>query len=144
MKVKIKRFDKDLPLPHYERMAAGFDFICRDGATVAPGALKAIHGNVAMEIPDGYVLLIMPRSSTPARTGLTIIHAPTIIDPFWRGDDNEIILIFYNFTDKPVSVRRGDRLAHGVLIKYEKAEFEEVDSLTKKARQPYKLNEQRK
>jgi len=52
-----------------------------------------------------------------------------IIDPYFCGENDEIMLQIYNMTDKPVSVERGDQIAHGVIFKYEVAEWEEVESI---------------
>ncbi len=131
MKIKTKRFDKNIPLPSYEELAAGFDFVCREDTELEPGESKAIPGNIAMEIPDGYVLMVVPRSSTASRFGLTMPHSVGIIDPFYRGDDNEIMLIFHNFGNKKSIIKKGDKIAQGILVKYEKISFSETDKLGK-------------
>ena len=134
MQIKIKRFDKTLPLPKYEKLAAGFDIYTRQGATFLPGEIKALPSNLAIQLPDEYVLMIFPRSSTPNRLGLVMPHSVGIIDPFYKGDDNEIMLVFQNITNHKVKVKKGDKLAQGIILKYEKARFIEVDSLPKSSR----------
>lgn len=134
MKLKTKRFDQSIPLPKYQPEAAGFDFFCRKKTTIKPGETKAIPSNVAIEIPEGHVILVIPRSSTSCRLGIMMPHSVGVIDPFYKGDDNEIMLIFYNFTDKPAIIKKGERIAQGLLLKTVKAEFKEVKKLTKKAR----------
>jgi len=129
MKIKTKRFDKTIPLPSYEKLAAGFDFICGKDMLLKPNESKAVPGNIAMEIPKGYVLLVVPRSSTPSRYGLTMPHSMGIIDPFYRGDNNEIMLIFHNFGDKDSIIKKGDKIAQGILMKYETVLFDEVEKL---------------
>lgn len=129
MKVRLKRFDTSLPLPSYEKQAAGFDFICREGATFQPKEIKVLPSNNAIEIPDGYMLMVFARSSTVKRLGLAMANGVGIIDPFFRGDENEIMLQFQNITDQPVTVRKGDRIAQGVFVKYEQAEFEDTPKL---------------
>ncbi len=138
MRIRAKRFDKKFPLPKYEKMAAGFDFYCRESAILKPGEMKAIPANVAMEIPDGYVLIVVPRSSTAHRKGLMMPHSIGIIDPFYRGDDEEIVLLFYNFTKDKVSIRKGDKIAQGILLKSEKVDFQEVEKLNKSKRGKWK------
>jgi len=134
MKLKTKRFNQAIPLPKYQPEAAGFDFFCRQKTVIQPGKTKAIPSNVAIEIPLGYVILVIPRSSTACRLGIMMPHSVGVIDPFYKGDDNEIMLIFYNFTDRPAVVEKGERIAQGLLLKCEKADFEEVKKLTQKAR----------
>lgn len=125
MKLPTKRFDATIPLPEYEDKAAGFDFVCREDATIEPGEIKALPGNIALEIPEGNVLFIIPRSSTANRLGLRMPHSIGVIDPFYCGQDNEIVLLSQNFADQPVAVRKGSKLAQGILVKYERVDFDE-------------------
>jgi len=129
MKIKTKRFDKNFPVPSYEKGAAGFDFICRETVVIQPDETKAIPSNVAMKIPQGYVLMVVPRSSTSSKYGLLMPHSIGIIDPFYCGDKNEIMLIFHNFTDQKTEVAAGAKIAQGILIKHELVEFNEVERL---------------
>ena len=138
MKVPTKRFDTSLPLPKYEKQAAGFDFICRSRATLKPSEIKAIPANLALAIPEGYVLLIVPRSSTPSRLGLMMPHSVGVLDPYYSGDQNEIVLLLQNFTEKVVRVKKGDVLAQGILVKYEKVEFDETKKLKSSKRGKWK------
>jgi dUTP pyrophosphatase len=129
MKLIAKRFDKSLPLPTYEKGAAGFDFVCRSNTTIKPKEIKALPGNIALDIPEGYVLLVVPRSSTANKLGLMMPHSIGVVDPFYDGEDNEIVLLFYNFTNKTVRIKRGDKIAQGILIKYEQVQFDESRKL---------------
>ncbi len=127
MKIKTTRIDKNVPMPEYTDRAAGFDFICRQDDTIAPGEVKALPGNISMDIPDGYVLILAPRSSTHELYGLVMPHSIGIIDPFSHSRMSEISVMVQNVSDKPVTLKKGDKIAQGVLVKYEKVEFEEVD-----------------
>lgn len=129
MKIKAKRFDKTLKLPEYESGAAGFDFVCRKSVTIKPGEIKAVPGNIALQVPAGYVLLVAPRSSTANKYGLSMPHSIGVVDPFYNGNDNEIALLFYNFTSKSSTVNKGDKIAQGILIKTENITWQEVESL---------------
>ncbi|MDP3957771.1 MAG: dUTP diphosphatase [bacterium] len=139
MKIPTKRFDESLPLPKYEKQAAGFDFICRAGATLKPSEITAIPANLALAIPEGYVLLIVPRSSTPSSFGLMMPHSVGVLDPYYSGDKNEIVLLLQNFTKKAVRVKKGDILAQGILIKYERVEFDEKKKLKSSTRGKWKV-----
>ena len=75
MKVKIKRLDKDLPLPMYETSGSvGFDLLCRESVTIASQTVALIPANVIVETPPGYMLMVTLRSSTPRKKGLLIPH----------------------------------------------------------------------
>lgn len=128
MDMRIKRFDKDFPLPETEAGAAGFDFSFRESATIQSGEVKLVSINAAVEIPEGYFMMITLRSSTPLRRGLMMPNAPGIIDPFYSGDKDEIRVQLYNFTNKPVTVEMGEQLVQGVILRHYPPNWQEVDT----------------
>ena len=129
MKLKIKRFDKSLPLPvHKTPGAVAVDLYSREEITVEPHQLNYVPMNVAIEIPDGYFVMMAPRSSTH-KLGVTGINGVGIFDRDYCGDNDEYRFIAYNFTDKPVIIEKGTRLCQLLLIKCENFEFEEVDTM---------------
>jgi dUTP pyrophosphatase len=111
---------------------ACFDFFCRETVTIEPKEIKLVPSNSIIKMPEGYTLLIASRSNLPIRRGLTIANSPGVLDPYFCGDDDEIMLQVYNMTDKPVTVERGTLVAQGLILKYETAEWEEVDSMNEK------------
>lgn len=134
MRIRIKRFDKDLPLPAYKTVgAAAFDLIARETTEIAPKTVAYIPLNVALEIPDGYMLLLAPRSSTHKK-GLIMANSVGIGDPDFCGDEDEYRAAYYNHTESTVMVERGERVAQGLIKKIEKAEWEEVETLGNKTR----------
>ena len=135
MKVKIKRIDKTLPLPVYETSGAvGFDLIARVATTVEPRQIALIPCNVIVEIPAGYMLQVSPRSGTPRKKGLTSPHGVGIIDQDYSGPEDELGFLCYNFTDKPTTVERGEKVAQGVFVKVDRAEWQEVEEVQKPTR----------
>lgn len=144
MKLKIKRIDKSLPLPVYEKGSACFDFICRQSVTVNPGEIKLVPSNVVIKVPKGYTILIFPRSSTPIKKGIIQPHSVGVLDSFYCGENDEIVLMFMNLTDKTVEVKRGEHLAQGMLVKYEQVEWIEVDRMKEKGRGGYNADFERK
>lgn len=129
MQIPIKRFDKSYPLPGNDKGAACFDLICRETVTIPPHEIKAVPQNVALQVPDGYALLLFSRSSTPMRKGLMLANGVGVIDPFYCGDKDEILAFFLNVTDKPVTVEAGDKVIQGMIIKTETIEWAEVEML---------------
>ena len=75
------------------------------------------------------MLLVSPRSSTPRKKGLTSPHGIGVIDQDYSGPEDEMVFLCYNFTDKTSIVRRGEKLAQGVFVKVDKAQWEEVDEV---------------
>ena len=129
MNIKIKRFDKSLPLPEYDKGAACFDLLCRQQVTIKPKETKLVPVNIAVQIPSGYTILIFVRSSTPIKKGLTLANSVGVIDPFYRGEKDEVLVEFFNLTDKPVIIEKGEKLAQGMVVKCEIVRWQEVDEM---------------
>lgn len=135
MKVKIKRLDKNLPLPRYETAGSvGFDFVCRETVAIKPHSLGLVPANVIVETPPGYMLMVTLRSSTPRNRGLLIPHGVGVIDQDYCGDGDEVKIQVYNFTADPVIVERGDRIAQGIFVRVDAALWSEVDQIESETR----------
>jgi len=135
MKVKIFRVDKSLPLPIYETAGAvGFDLLARENCEIAPGAIKLIPANVIVATPPGFALLVTSRSSTPRKKGLTQPHGLGVIDQDFCGSEDEIQIQVHNFLNEEVVVERGEKIAQGLFVRCEQAEFEEIEKIEKVTR----------
>lgn len=130
MKVKVKRIDTDLPLPKYETEGSvGFDLVARESTTIKSGSIELVPGNVIVEVPKGYMLVVASRSSTPRKKGLTPPHGFGIIDHDYCGPEDEIKIQVYNFSGEDVGIERGERIAQGVFVKIDKFEWEEIEEV---------------
>lgn len=128
MQVSIQRIDVSLPLPQYHSAGAiGFDIVTRETTVIEPGKIGLVPGNVIVRVPEGYALLIVPRSSLPRKKGLVCPHSIGVIDQDYHGPEDELMIQVQNITDKPVTVERGERIAQGLFVKVERAAWEEVD-----------------
>jgi dUTP pyrophosphatase len=124
----IRRLDPTLPLPSYQTTGAvAFDFTARLTTVVEPGAIALIPGNVVVKVPDGYALLVVPRSSMPRKKGLSMPHSMGVIDGDFHGPDDEILIQVRNDTAQSVTVERGERIAQGLFVRIDRAEWQEVD-----------------
>lgn len=134
MRIKIKRFDKTLDLPSYKTNgAAAFDLSARETIVIKPNETQLIPLNVALEVPSGYFTLLCARSSA-FKLGIMPLNGIGIIDSDYCGNDDEIKFLAYNFTNKEVVIEKGTRIAQALILKYEKAEIEEVDEMKNKSR----------
>src|SRR5690606_27910204 len=131
MNVKIKRIDKELPLPVYETSgAAGFDFLAREDKKLQPKEIALIPGNIIVETPEGYMLMVASRSSTPKKKGVMLPHGIGIIDSDYCGPDDEIWIQVYNFTDHEVTIQRGEKIAQGIFVPVAQVTWNEVNEMT--------------
>ncbi len=132
--IKIKRFDKELPLPARQTDgAAAFDLTAREAVEILPGTVGIVYLNIALETPVGYFLLVAARSSI-YKKGLMKANGIGIIDPDFSGDNDEIRGTYYNFTDKPVTIEKGERIAQAAFIPIAKFDWQEVEKLENKNR----------
>ena len=79
-------------------------------------------------MPAGHFLGVFARSSTPLKRGLMVANGVGIVDSDYCGPRDEVKIEVVNFTTQPVTVRRGDRLAQGVVLPFVRAEFVETDA----------------
>ncbi len=131
--VLITRLDPAVPLPAYARPGdAGADLCAAEDVDLAPGERALVGTGIAIALPEGYAGFVHPRSGLAARHGVTLVNAPGTIDAGYRG---EIKVILLN-TDlaRPVSLRRGDRIAQLVVQRVENVTFREVPALPESAR----------
>lgn len=128
MKFEISRIDKTLPLPEYQtKGSVAFDLYTREDAIIKPKEIKVVSANLVVKVPEGYMLMIVPRSSLPIKKGLVLANGVGILDQDYCGPEDEIKLELFNITDKEVEVKRGERLAQAMLVRIEKAELEEMN-----------------
>lgn len=127
MQVRIKRLDPAVPLPEYQTDGSvAFDLQALAETTIEPNEIKRLGTGIVVETPRGYALVVAARSSTPKKFGLTIVQGIGIVDQDYSGDEDELLLQVMNITDQAVTVPAGVRLAQGMFVRVDRAEWEEV------------------
>ena len=135
VQITVHRLDPSVPLPRYETDgAAGFDLAASADMTIAPGEVALVPTGLVIAVPAHHFLGIFARSSTPLKRGLMVANGVGIVDPDYCGPKDEIKIEVLNFTPAPVQVRRGDRLAQGVILPYVRAEWVEGTAPTQPTR----------
>ena len=129
VEVKIKKLHPEAKIPVYGTAeSAGFDIYSNEDAIINSGERKAVSTGIALEIPEGKVLLLWDRSGM----GFKGIHRfAGVIDSDYRG---EIKIILFNSTSKDFIIKKGDRIAQGIIQDYYSPEFQEIYSLTQTER----------
>jgi dUTP pyrophosphatase len=102
-----------LPERAYENDAA-YDLYAAEEATIQPLQRAVVGTGVALGLPGDMAALTLPRSGLAARHGISIVNAPGLIDPGYRG---EVRIILLN-TDRKAAfhVAVGDRIAQLLLL----------------------------
>lgn len=127
MIVSITRLDQSVNLPKYESIgAAGFDLAASVDMTIQPGEVTLVPTGLVIAVPQGHVLGVFARSSTPLKRGLMVANGVGLVDSDYCGPKDEIKIEVYNFTQSPVTIKKGDRLAQGVIIPFVRAEWQET------------------
>lgn len=127
MRLKITRLDSTIALPAYGTdEAAGFDLAAAEDVTIPPRQIALVRTGLVIEVPTGHCLAILARSSTPLKRGLMVANGVGVIDPDYSGPEDEIKIQLLNFTETPVTVTRGDRLAQGIVLPAPRVTWHEV------------------
>lgn len=127
IKVNIKKLIPEAVIPSYAKPGdAGMDLVSTSVYHDADG--NTVYGTgIAMEIPEGYVGLIFPRSSN-AKKDLYLTNHVGVIDSGYRGE------IMFKFRPTVKYFMReyvvGERVGQIIIVPYPQIQFTEVDNLT--------------
>ena len=126
MKVKIKKLNESAVIPKYAKEGdAGLD-LTATAFKVNEKGQYIYTSDLALEIPDGYVGLLFPRSSI-CKKDLEMTNSVGVIDSNYRGP---IKSVFNPTCEDPEVYELGERFAQLIIIPYPKIEFEEVEELS--------------
>ncbi len=135
LSARIRRLRPDVPLPVYQTPeSAGFDLAASEDTTIAPGQVALVPTGLVIEVPHGYFLGVFARSSTPLKRGLMVANGVGVVDPDYSGPDDEVKIEVINFTQAPVHVKKGDRIAQGLFIPVTQARWVEADTIRAESR----------
>lgn len=134
MEVKIKRLVKDAVIPAYAHATdAGLDLVAISYEYKDDIRCHVYGTGLAVEIPEGYVGLLFPRSSN-RKTDAYMCNHVGVIDAGYRG---EIMLSFKTRDYKEGEIQQlskpyevGNKVAQLIIIPYPKIEFVEVNELS--------------
>lgn len=127
MKLKFKKL-RDVKTPTYGTTgAACFDFYAPNDVVVTQMLSNKIPLGLAFEIPPGYAMFIVPRSSTGLKTTLRQSNSIGVIDSDYRG---EVLALFDRLGLKNEVINAGDRIAQGFILPVAQVDFIEVDELS--------------
>ncbi len=129
MLIKIKLFDLTLPLPEYKsKGAAALDLYSRKEMVIKPGEVQLIPLNIAIELPKGFFVLLVNRSST-YKLGITCVNGVGIGDYDYRGDNDEYQFPALNYTNKDITIEKGTRCCQLLVLPIEMVKLKQVKAL---------------
>ena len=130
MKVNIKKVHADAVIPSYAKSGdAGMDLVATSIIGETLGSVTYGLG-IALEIPEGFVGLVFPRSSI-RKTNLQLSNSVGVIDSGYRGE----LQATFNKIQGVDNVERenykvGDRVCQIMIIPHPTIEFNEVNELS--------------
>lgn len=103
---------------------AGADLKASHDGVILPGERELVGTGIRVDIPEGFVGLVHPRSGLAAKHGVTVLNTPGTIDAGYQG---EIKVILLNTSDTEFVYSKYDRIAQLVFQRVEHVTFVSED-----------------
>ena len=123
MNIKIKKLHPNAIIPEYAKIGdAGLDLTAVD--FISNGLHITYKTGLAIEIPEGFVGLLFPRSSV-YKTGQYLTNSVGVIDSGYRGE----VMLKFTRPALDSQYKVGDRVGQLIIMPYPQVKFEEVEDL---------------
>ena len=133
MNLRVLRLDPAARLPfRAHEDDAGYDLCSVETHVIAPGDRARVRTGLAIELPPGHAGWVVPRSGLADRHGISLVNAPGLIDPGYRG---EVSVLLLN-TDRvnAFTLEAGARVAQLVFTPISLPECVDVEELSETLR----------
>lgn len=127
MKIKVKYVRDIEPIEKIEQ-GNWIDLRCAEDVHMEEGEYRQIPLGVAMQLPDGFEALVVPRSSTFRKYGVILANSMGVIDTSYNGDNDE--WCFPAIATREVDIKKNERICQfRILYRQPDVEIIAVDSL---------------
>lgn len=127
MQVRFKKLDPKAVIPSYAKPGdAGLDLVATSKEFDVEKEKLVFGTGLAIEIPEGHVGLLFPRSSI-VKTLLTMANSVGVIDSGYRG---EVKVVFDPGSRPKKNYEVGDRVAQLIIMPFPKVEPVEAADLS--------------
>lgn len=126
--IKIKYLSNEIE--KLEKISVGdwIDLRCAKEISLKAGEFALIPLGVAMQLPNGYEALVVPRSSTFKHFGIIQTNSLGVIDESYCGDNDQWHFPAYALRDTVIHVN--DRICQFRIVKHQpEIEFQKVEDL---------------
>ena len=132
MKVNIKKLDENAVIPQYAHVGdAGMDVIATS-INMTDDYIEYGTG-LAFEIPEGYCMLIFPRSSN-SKKDLLLANSVGVLDSTYRGELKLRFKRAFSQNTRYLPIGKvydvGNKIGQIMILPYPKIEFNEVNELS--------------
>lgn len=104
--------------------SAGYDLCASHDVIIRPGEWKLVKTGVSIKLPRELFFDLRARSGLALKHGVTLQNGTGVIDSDYFP--NEIGVILRNEGDIGFQVKKGDRIAQGIILPYYTADVEEI------------------
>lgn len=137
MEIKVKFFNdtynEENTLRVADKKQNWIDLRASEDVHLEKGNFKLIPLGIAMQLPDGYEALIVPRSSTFKNWGIIQTNSIGVIDETYCGDNDQ--WFFPALAMRETEIHKGDRICQFRIIKHQPdIDFNIVEILNNKDR----------
>lgn len=115
-----------VPTYAHDSDAAADMYAMEDVEIPAHSKSTPVKTGVHIQLPEGWVAFILPRSSIGAKTPLRLSNSAGVIDSGYRG---EVRALYDNIGDEPYHIHKGDRIAQMLVMPSYRFKANVVDSL---------------
>ncbi len=101
--------------------SSGYDFTCPYDVTIKPNEVVNIYTGIKVLLEDDEFLMVVIRSSKGRKEGLVLANQIGIIDAdYYNNSDNDghIIIAIRNVSGEERIIKKGDRIAQGIIQKF--------------------------
>jgi dUTP pyrophosphatase len=128
--LKFKKLISEAVIPQFATVGdVGFDLFCLEEKTLAPGERYLFKIGLASEIPENHFVVIKPRSGLAVKAGIDVLAG--VIDAGYRGEWGVVLI---NLGKENYTFFKGDKIAQGLLLRFNQPEIVEVNSLSEAER----------
>ena len=120
----IRRIDDNIKLPKRATSgSAGYDFFLPLGLDIVVDVPITIPTGIRWVAPEGYFLMLVPRSGLGFKTGFSLVNTVGIIDSDYYKSDNEGHILAKVMCDSKVSdsvlhLEAGKAFMQGIVLPY--------------------------
>ena len=125
--IKIKRLNENAILPEKQHDSdAGYDLYSIEEIILKPNQIYKVKTGIAIQIPNNYGGLVLPRSGLSSKYGISLINTPGLIDPGYRG---ELLIPLINHSSNEYTINKNERVAQLILIQIPEVKIEVTSDL---------------
>lgn len=104
MEIRIKYFDKEMPkIENIQGISDWLDLRAAETVEIKKGELKLIPLGIAMELPEGFEAIVIPRSGTFKNFKILQANSVGLIDNSYSGDDDQWFFPAYAMEDTVIN-----------------------------------------